>query len=333
MHGDSGRATWSGDATRARPAVAIVALSAALWAGLAFDSAAHAGVAEPRPPSQADAPAVPELKPGVEPQASDVPSNSAAGEQPKASAGSGATVDQPKVPAADADDPARARLLDAETAARLRELLARPVSAFEAGNPADGLEPRAIGWSGWSRRGGVLDVSPDLHLSGSRSEFFVTGSGAGAGSTLGGAGEGSGDGAGERAGRMQAQLLDLSATWDAVRVGGVALSLSGGVRVVTTGSVEDDEPGPTHVVPVLGPGVSWRQSHWTEARAMVLGDPGGSRGDYLELRVEQVLRLSANASLSLGYQKVSNLFGSDVGRGTGRGAGREAVLVELRVGF
>lgn len=203
-------------------------------------------------------------------------------------------------------------MLDPETAGRLRELLVAPRAGAE---PTLDRDRRTIGWSGWERRGGALDLGPDLHLQGSQSEFYLSGAGASVGEA--------------RDGRTPAQLVDVSATWDALRLGELALSLSGGVRVAMTGPTLDQEPGVTYITPVVGPGVGWQQARWAQARGMFLSDPGGSRGDYLELRVEQVLRLSQRATLSVGYQKVSNLFGST----NQRAQGREAVLLEFRVGF
>jgi hypothetical protein len=174
----------------------------------------------------------------------------------------------------------------------------------ESGN----LAISALGWGGWLRRGGVVDLGPDLHLIGERSDLVLDTN---------------------RGRATPAQLLDLSAELDTIQLGDLALTVAAGLRVATTGSTLDDEPGRMDVLAVFGPGFTWKQGPIGQLRASALGDASGVNDDYFELRVEQMLMLSPASSVALGYQQQRNLFGTSVIRGTDR----EAVLLEFRFTF
>lgn len=166
------------------------------------------------------------------------------------------------------------------------------------------MEP--IGLAGWNRAGGVVDVVDGVSIVGSRSELTL--------------------GAGPN-GRNSIEVYDVAATLDAIRVADVALSLVGGVRVLSQGLPE----GPalrTEVMPVLGPSLRWRRGA-AETRIMALSDVSGANNDFIEFRIEEVWRLTEHASLSLGYQHQRNLITA----GAASGQSRDAFTLELRLAF
>ena len=167
------------------------------------------------------------------------------------------------------------------------------------------LPPLAI--AGWASTGGSLRVTDGLSLTGSRSELTL----------------GSGP-----SGRQTTEIYDVAASVDAISIAEVSLSLVGGVRVATEGPV-DASATRMAITPVLGPAIRWKRGP-SELRALVLGDATGANEDFVEFRIEQVWNLTADATLSLGYQHQRSMFQDVPVRTAER---RDAFSIELRLNF
>lgn len=167
------------------------------------------------------------------------------------------------------------------------------------------LPPLAI--AGWANAGGSLRVTDGLSLTGSRSELTL----------------GSGP-----SGRQTTEIYDVAASVDAISIAEVSLSLVGGIRVATEGPV-DASATRMAITPVLGPAIRWRRGP-SELRALILGDATGANEDFVEFRIEQVWNLTADATLSLGYQHQRSMFQDVPVRTAER---RDAFSIELRLNF
>lgn len=167
------------------------------------------------------------------------------------------------------------------------------------------LPPLAI--AGWTSTGGSLRLTDGLSLTGSRSELTL----------------GSGP-----SGRQTTEIYDVAASVDAINIAEVSLSLVGGVRVATEGPI-DASATRTAITPVLGPAIRWKRGP-SELRALLLGDATGANEDFVEFRIEQVWNLTADATLSLGYQHQRSMFQDVPVRTAER---RDAFSIELRLNF
>jgi hypothetical protein len=125
-----------------------------------------------------------------------------------------------------------------------------------------------------------VEIFDGVSLAGTRSEMTLGSTGAG--------------------GRSAMQVYDVSAMVDAVKVADVSLSFVGAVRVASEGPV-DAAPVRTEVTPMIGPGVRWRRGQG-ETRFMALGDASGQNDGLIELRAEEVWRITGRTTFSVGYQ-------------------------------
>ncbi len=167
--------------------------------------------------------------------------------------------------------------------------------------------PPPMSIAGWESAGGGVRVNDGLAIIGSRSQLTLS----------------SGP-----SGRQTTEVYDVAATIDAFDLAEVSFSLVGGVRVATEGPVDADATR-TAITPVLGPAVRWRRGP-SELRALILGDATGANEDFVEFRIEQLWHLTADATLSLGYQHQRSLFQEVPVRTAER---RDAFSIELRLNF
>ncbi len=173
-------------------------------------------------------------------------------------------------------NPTHTALAPAEFAALLRHSGQLSLSQSRLANAS--VEKLELGNA--TRSKGAVEIFEGVNLAGTRREM-----------TLGSAGAG---------GRSAVQVYDASAMVDAVKVADVALSFVGAVRVASQGPV-DAAPVRTQVTPMIGPGLRWQRGQ-AETRLMALGDASGHNEGLIELRADQVWRITGWTTISVGYQ-------------------------------
>ncbi|MCU0689593.1 MAG: hypothetical protein MUE97_07635, partial [Phycisphaerales bacterium] len=140
-------------------------------------------------------------------------------------------------------------------------------------------------------------------------------------------------GAAGSARRTTMQMMEVSAQLDAIKLEDLTLSLVTGVYYAAEGR-PDARPDNEELTPVIGPSLRLRNTQGLGTlRLMALADASGANEDFMELRIDQVWRLTSQANLSLGYQYQRSIF-SDTPALAGRaGNAREAVTLELSLKF
>ena len=173
-------------------------------------------------------------------------------------------------------NPTHTALAPAEFAALLRHSGQLSLSQSRLANA--NVEKLELGNA--TRSKGAVEIFEGVSLAGTRSEMTL-------GSTSAG-------------GRSAMQVYDASAMVDAVKVADVALSFVGALRVASQGPV-DAAPVRTQVTPMIGSGLRWQRGQ-AETRLMALGDASGQNEGLIELRADQVWRITAWITISVGYK-------------------------------
>ena len=132
----------------------------------------------------------------------------------------------------------------------------------------------------------------------------------------------------------ESEVYDLSVRFDALgdssTRGTMGFGMIGGLRAASVYDRLEREQTRTDPLRVVGGDARIKWSERSMLRASAVGEVPGTPRDYLDLRLEQVWRLGADASLSLGWRHLRGILSNETPEPTLR---QDAILLELKIGF